>query len=201
MVCPSGGYGNCVGRYSVFSACAILTIYCNTPIRGCNIPIAASPTVCIPRSAHLLAAPGIAKQEPSNKMKSVLPMFVTIVSMKSRRVRLVLLYSQQFPLDPHSYCHRMQALSKMTPKRSGPGTVPSTWKASNCRPSENVRCSSATDLEGGDHCITCCNTDVAYTQDICSFVNKTPPIHWPFYLLGNTYTYYATNNILQTGGV
>ena len=97
-------------------------------------------------------------------MKMVLAMLVSMARMKRRTVKLVLLYSQQLPLEPHSYCHRMQALSKMTPKRRGPGIVPNARKTSDCTPSENVRCSSATDLEGEEiRYITCHGTGVAYT--------------------------------------
>ena len=98
-------------------------------------------------------------------------MFVTMARMKRRTVRLVLSYSQQLPREPHSYCHRMQALSKMAPKSSGPGMVPNARKTSDCRPSENVRCSSATDLEGvkggmggGGTNETTCYAEVCHTS-------------------------------------
>ena len=102
-------------------------------------------------------------------------MFVTMARMKRRTVRLVLSYSQQLPREPHSCCHRMQALSKMAPKSSGPGMVPNTRKTSDCRPSENVRCSSATDLEGVKGGMgtneTTCYAEVCHTSRCLEYVD------------------------------
>ena len=65
---------------------------------------------------------GYVSHEKKNKMK------VSVahgnVSARPLKPSLLLLYIQQLPRRPHSYCHLMQVKSIMVPKRRGPGTAP-----------------------------------------------------------------------------